>query len=333
MPPPATNGLHGEGEDHIPLDFMRIVKNAVDFPSFPKKTSVAIGNFDGVHLGHQKILRVLTEEAETKDLLPIVLTFSPHPKKVVGKGQIHLLQSLDQRLREIRRFPVYEVFLLHFNKQLANMSAQGFLENIVLKPLRAQEIIVGENFCFGRNREGCTDLLLKLAERLGFEVCSIPPVSVGGTVVSSSNIRKLLREGEVEQAAALLGRSYEIEGEVVKGKSRGKTLGFPTANIRTSNEITPKGVFISEVFFDGKSYPSLTNVGICPTFHQKDRNIETYILHFDANLYGEKILIRFLKKVRDEVQFDSPDALSEQIQRDIKIAEAYFSSTEKPDSH
>ncbi len=312
---------------------MRIIKNAADFPSLPKKTSVAIGNFDGVHLGHQKILRALTEGAETKDLLPIVLTFSPHPKKVVGKGQLYLLQSLDQRLREIRRFPIHEVFLLHFNRQLANMSAQGFLEKIVLTPLKAQEIIVGENFCFGRNREGCTDMLIKLADRLGFEVCSIPPVRVGGTIVSSSNIRMLLWEGKIEQAAALLGRFYEIEGEVITGKSRGKTLGFPTANIRTSNEITPEGVFISQVFFDGKSYPSLTNVGTCPTFHQKDRNIETYILHFDTNLYGKEINIRFLKKVRDEIRFDSPAALSDQIQRDIQVAEAYFSSVEKPDSH
>jgi riboflavin kinase/FMN adenylyltransferase len=155
---------------------------------------------------------------------------------------------------------------------------------------------------------------------------------VAGTIVSSSNIRKLLWEGEIERAAALLGRFYEIEGEVIKGKSRGKTLGFPTANIQSSNEITPEGVFISEVCFDGKDYPSLTNVGICPTFHQKDRNIETYILHFDANLYGRKTRIRFLKKVRDEVRFDSPEALSDQIQRDIKVAEAYFSSQEKPDN-
>lgn len=311
---------------------MQIIKNALDFPTLPKKTSVAIGNFDGVHLGHQKILRVLTEEAKTKDLLPTVLTFSPHPKKVVGKGQIHLLQSMEQRLREIKRFPVHKVFLLHFNRELAKRTAQDFLENFVLKPLKAQEIIVGENFCFGRNREGCTDMLLKLAERLGFNVYSVPPVSVGGTVVSSSNIRKLLWKGEIEQAADMLGRFYEIEGEVVKGKSRGKTLGFPTANIQTPNEITPEGVFISEVCFDGKNYPSLTNVGMCPTFHQKDRNIETYILHFDAYLYGKKILIRFLKKVRDEVRFDSPDALSDQIQRDIKVAEAYFSSPETPDN-
>ncbi len=305
---------------------MPIIKNATDFPPIPEETSVAIGNFDGVHLGHQKILRVLTDEAKKKDLLPVVLTFSPHPKKVVGKGEIHMIQSLGQRLREIRRFPIHEVFLLNFDRELADRTAQDFIENFVLKPLKAKEIIVGENFCFGRNREGCTRTLFSLAQDLGFVVCSIPPVSLENTVVSSSRIRELLWEGEMDKATALLGRAYEIEGEVIRGRSRGKRLGFPTANIQTTNEITPEGVFLSEVFFNGDSFPSLTNIGTCPTFNQKDRNIETYILHFDKNLYGEKIRIRFLKKVRDEVQFASPEALSDQIQKDIKLAEAYFSS-------
>lgn len=305
---------------------MQIIKNFTNYPTFPKNTSVAIGNFDGVHLGHQKILRILTDEAEKKGLLPVVLTFSPHPIKVVGKGQIHMLQSLDQRLREIGLFPIHTALILNFDRKLANRTAQDFLENIVLKLIRAQEIIVGENFCFGRNREGCTDTLKKLAQKLSFYVRSIPPVSVGGTVVSSSNIRKLLWEGEIEKAATFLGRYYEIEGEVIKGKSRGKTLGFPTANIQPLNDITPEGVFLSEVCFEGKNYPSLTNIGTCPTFHQNDRNIETYILHFDADIYGKTIRIRFLKKVRDEINFDSPEALSHQIQEDIQAAEAFFSS-------
>jgi riboflavin kinase/FMN adenylyltransferase len=303
---------------------MQIIKGIINFPSYPKKTSVAIGNFDGVHLGHQKILRVLTDEAKKKDLLPVVVTFSPHPKKVIGKAPIHMLQSLDQRLREINQFPIYAALLISFDRKLANRTAQDFIENIILKPLRAQEIIVGENFCFGRNREGCTDTLTQLARKLNFDVRSIPPVSVDESVVSSSLIREFLLEGEIEKANILLGRLYEIEGEVIKGKSRGKTLGFPTANIQTTNEITPEGVFLSEVLFEGQGYPSLTNIGLCPTFHQKDRNIETYILNFKADLYGKKIHIRFLKKIRDEINFDSPKALSDQIQKDIKAAEAFF---------
>jgi riboflavin kinase/FMN adenylyltransferase len=305
---------------------MQILKNVTDFPSFPTKTSVAIGNFDGVHLGHKKILKVLTDEAEYKDLLPIVLTFSPHPKKVVGKGKIHMLQSMNQRLKEINRFPIHAVLILNFDRKLASRTASDFIENIVLNPLKAQEIIVGENFCFGRNREGCIDSLIQLAQKLGFRVRSIPPVSVGGVVVSSSNIRKLLWEGEVEKSATLLGRFYEIEGAVIKGKSRGKRLGFPTANIQTSNEITPGGVFLSEVNLDGKNYPSITNIGIRPTFHHKEMNIETYILNFDANLYGKKIRICFLKRIRDEINFDTPEALTKQIQKDIQVAEAFFSS-------
>jgi riboflavin kinase/FMN adenylyltransferase len=271
-------------------------------------------------------LKVLTDEAEYKDLLPIVLTFSPHPKKVVGKGKIHMLQSMNQRLKEINRFPIHAVLILNFDRKLASRTASDFIENIVLNPLKAQEIIVGENFCFGRNREGCIDSLIQLAQKLGFRVRSIPPVSVGGVVVSSSNIRKLLWEGEVEKSATLLGRFYEIEGAVIKGKSRGKRLGFPTANIQTSNEITPGGVFLSEVNLDGKNYPSITNIGIRPTFHHKEMNIETYILNFDANLYGKKIRICFLKRIRDEINFDTPEALTKQIQKDIQVAEAFFSS-------
>jgi riboflavin kinase/FMN adenylyltransferase len=305
---------------------MRIIRNATDYPILSRNTSVAIGNFDGVHLGHQKILGTLIDQAKKNALLPVVLTFSPHPKKVVGKGKIHMIQSLDQRMRAIGRFPIHEVFILHFDRKLANRTAQDFLENLVLKPLKAKEIIVGENFCFGRDREGCTQTLLTLARNLAFSVYSIPPVSADGDVVSSTKIRELLWAGDIEKAAILLGRFYEIEGKVIKGKSRGKTLGFPTANIQTSNEIIPEGVFLSEVFFDGNTFPSLTNIGICPTFHQEDRNIETYILNFDADLYGKKILIRFLKKVRDEIRFDSPDALSDQIQKDIKAAETFFSS-------
>jgi riboflavin kinase/FMN adenylyltransferase len=305
---------------------MKIIRDGKDFPSFSKKTSVAIGNFDGVHLGHQKILKVLADQAKNKNLLPVVLTFSPHPKKVVGKERISMLQSLDQRLREVSRFPIYATYVLNFDKRLANRSAQDFLENIVLKPLKAQEIIVGENFCFGRNREGCTETLKKLAPKLGFDVRSVSPVCVDGDVVSSSNIRKLLWEGKVEKAAVQLGRFYEIEGEVIKGKSRGKTLGFPTANIKTPNEITPDGVFLSQVAIEGSDHPSLTNIGTCPTFQQKDKNIETYILFFDGDLYGKKIHIRFLKKVRDEIHFESPRALSDQIRKDIQTAKSFFAS-------
>jgi riboflavin kinase/FMN adenylyltransferase len=305
---------------------MKTYSDVTDFPSFPKRTSVAIGNFDGVHLGHKKILKVLTDEAKNKDLLPIVLTFLPHPKKIVGEGQIHMLQTMDQRLREISHFPIHAALFLKFDKKLAKRTAQDFLENVVLQPLKAQDIIVGENFCFGRNREGCIDTLLALAQELNFNVRSVPPVRVGGEVVSSSNIRRLLWKGEIEKAATLLGRNYEIEGEVIRGKSRGRTLGFPTANIQTLNEITPGGVFLSEVTFEGQNYPSITNIGIRPTFQLTDKNIETYILNFAIDLYGKKIRIRFLKKVRDEMSFDTPGALAHQIQKDIQVAETFFSS-------
>lgn len=305
------------------MDLIRDVQNCA---AFTKKTSVAIGNFDGVHLGHQKILEVLTSEAQKNGLLPVVMTFTPHPKKVVGKGQILMLQTLEQRIKEMSHFPIHAVVLINFDQKLAERTARDFIENIVIRPLKAQEVVVGANFCFGKNREGCVDTLVRHSKLLHFHVRSVPPVRVGHVTVSSSKIRDFLMRGEIEEANAFLGRSYEIEGEVIKGKSRGKKLGFPTANIKTANEIIPDGVFLSEVLFNGQKYPSLTNIGLCPTFHQKNRNIETYILNFDADLYREKIQIRFLTKIRDEMSFDSPQALIEQIQKDIKRAEVYFAS-------
>jgi riboflavin kinase/FMN adenylyltransferase len=194
----------------------------------------------------------------------------------------------------------------------------------VLEPLKAAEIIVGENFCFGKNRQGCSETLHCLAKINKFQVHIIPPVTIEETTVSSSLIRNLLHKGQIEKANALLGRMYEIEGIVIQGQCRGKNLGFPTANIQTENEIVPKGVFLSKTVIDGAAYPSLTNVGKCPTFDQEGKNVESYILDFDDDIYGQKINIRFLKKIREEKKFSSPEELTNQIQKDLALAKDYF---------
>jgi len=214
---------------------MKIINGFENLPSISKNTITAIGNFDGVHLGHKKILKFLSKKADELGLLSMVLTFSPHPEKILGETRIKMIQTLDQRLEEIKKFGIQAVLVISFDKKFSNFSGQEFIQKILVNLLRAKVLIVGKNFRFGKNREGDTFLLRRLASRFNLQVFSLPSVSKGGMIVSSSLIRKFLQEGEIEKPNVLLGRTYVIEGEVIKGKSRGKILGFPTANIQTRN--------------------------------------------------------------------------------------------------
>lgn len=306
---------------------MKIIHRLEDFPSLMHSTVAAIGNFDGVHLGHKKILQFLVEESKKQDLLSLVLTFSPHPEKFFGKKPVKMIQTLDQRLDEIQKNDVGMAFVLPFSEKIAGLSSRDFLQKIMMDTARAREIIVGENFRFGKNREGNVRVLKRLAPICRFNIYSIPAEKKDGRIVSSSLIRTLLQNGEVEKASVLLGRPYEIKGTVTKGHSRGKNLGFPTANISTENEIIPPGVFITHAVIADKKQPALTNVGTCPTFEQRETNIESYLLDFTGDLYGQELKIQFLKKLRDEVKFDTPEQLAEQIAKDLAAAKSHFHIT------
>jgi riboflavin kinase/FMN adenylyltransferase len=306
------------------MTLMQVIKGLKNLSPAAGNSAVAIGNFDGVHLGHQRILASLVHEANKDALLPTVLTFSPHPEKAFGKSEIKMIQTLEQRLADIEKFNIQTTIVIGFDKKFSNLSSQEFIKRILVMALNTKKIIVGENFHFGKNREGTVTTLKETAAKFHFLVRSIPPVSVGNSLVSSSIVRRLLEEGKVEEANAFLGRPYEIAGCVVKGKSRGKDLGFPTANIQTSNEILPRGVFVSKVMIKNKMYPSLTHVGGSPTFQDAGTNIETYIVDFTADLYAESIRLFLIKKLRDEKRFVSPEALSEQIEKDLAEARHYF---------
>jgi len=303
---------------------MEVVRGLEKFPSLSGHSIVAIGNFDGIHLGHHKILECLEKTAKEYGLFSVVLTFFPHPGKILGKNKLKMIQTLDQRIREIRKFDIQALLIIPFDEQFASLTGQDFIQKVVLNTLRAKAVIVGKNFYFGKNREGDVSLLHSLSSKFNFRVCSIPAVIQNGETVSSSLIRNLLQEGKVEKANRLLGRSYEIEGEVVKGQSRGKALGFPTANIETENEIIPQGVFITKTWVGSKILPSMTNVGKQPTFDQKDLHIESFIIDFDRDLYGEHIGINFLKKIRDQKKFRTPEELARQLADDLQTTRAYF---------
>jgi riboflavin kinase/FMN adenylyltransferase len=303
---------------------MDIIEGLDHLPDLSKGTSVAIGNFDGMHLGHQKILQSLVHQGDQHDLATYVLTFSPHPRSVLSEGRLEQIQTLEQRLDGIKKYAVQGILIIKFDQVFARLTAEQFVEGVLLDSLHAKVVIVGENFHFGQKRRGNVRLLMDNASRYGFEVISIPSVIVDNINISSSQIRQLLKNGEVEKANRLMGRPYAIKGTVVKGDSKGKTLGFPTANILTPNDILPAGVFISRTHLESRNWPSLTNIGIRPTFQPKGRHVESYIIDFTEDLYSKEINVSFLKKIRDEKKFESPQALIDQIHQDLQTAKDFF---------
>lgn len=303
---------------------MKVIYGFENLTSFSQQTIVALGNFDGVHLGHQRILKFVTRKAAQLDLVSIVLTLSPHPENIMGKKRIKMIQTLEQRLEGIEKFGVNAALVAPFNKEFSSLTPREFIQKIVVNLLRAKAVVVGDEFRFGKNRRGDIALFRKIAPRFDMHFFSLPSVTKNGKKISSSLIRRYLQEGQIKKAIAFLGRPYAIDGRVIKGKSRGKVIGFPTANIQTENEITPPGVFITKVRVGSRDLPSLTNIGHCPTFEQQETNIESYIINFNRNLYGNKIRIHFLDKIREEMKFATSQDLSLQIKKDIETAKAYF---------
>jgi riboflavin kinase/FMN adenylyltransferase len=224
---------------------MNIIRSLEALHASPQSTALAIGNFDGLHLGHQKILKSLVKEAEKRRLPSSVLTFSPHPERAFGPKKILMLQTLEQRLEGISRFGVDLTLVAPFTKEFSALSPEKFIRQILSDAFRAKVVVIGTDFRFGKNREGDIRLLSRLGAKYGCQACPVPPIRRRGAVVSSSLIRDLVAQGQIGRANELLGRPYAIEGDVVKGARRGTQLGFPTANIETPNEISPPGVFVT----------------------------------------------------------------------------------------
>ncbi len=303
---------------------MRVWRGPGERPLRPRPSAAAIGNFDGLHLGHQKILRRLVEKANQQGLDSIVLTFSPHPEKVLGRGRVAMIQTLSQRLAGFQAFGIDGALVVPFSRAFSLLPGEEFIKEIIIRRLAARVIVVGENFRFGRNRQGDIRDLQRFGQYMDFSVHPVSPVCRGGEAVSSSRIRNLLSAGEIVRANTLLGRPYEIEGRVIRGSCRGRALGIPTANMETVNEIVPPGVFVTRTELGGGVYSSLTNVGVRPTFGERKRQIESWLFDFDGQIYRRKIRLRFLKKIRDERKFDSSPDLVRQIQKDIRSARDFF---------
>ena len=288
---------------------------------------LALGNFDGLHRGHIKILERVKRRAAERAGTSVVMTFDPHPPRIVRPEKAPpLLMTTAQRLEAIAAAGVQGAAVVRFTPELSRWDPETFVRTVLVEWLRVAEVWVGANFLFGRERAGNFTLLRSLGARYGFRAEKIDPVRYKEFVVSSTRVRRLIAEGRVDEAGALLGRQYSIDGVVVAGAHRGHALGFPTANLQTENELVPpNGVYATTVSLEGVVHPSVTNIGLRPTFGESSAPvIETHILGLDRDLYGARLRLGFVQRVRDERAFESLDLLKAQIQADTGRVRALF---------
>jgi riboflavin kinase / FMN adenylyltransferase len=294
---------------------------------------VTIGNFDGLHLGHQKILQAVRERAdslqgpsEESSVVPAVLTFYPHPACVLRpEAAPPLLMTLEQRLAAFERARMRATLVVQFDRNLAQLTPEEFVKRYLVDTLRVKAVLVGANFRFGHKQTGDVKLLRELGSRLGIETEAITPVVINGVVVSSTAIRAALREGRVEEARTLLGRPYALAGQIRTGTGLGSKLVVPTLNLATEQELLPKrSVYATEVALDGVVYRAATNVGVRPTFDGSTTSIESHLLDFSEMRTSGSMEVRFFHRLRDEMKFAGPQPLREQILRDIERAREYF---------
>ncbi len=292
-----------------------------------KPTVLTLGVFDGLHLGHQQIMRTVAERSRAVDAVPTAITFDPHPRAVLHPETAPpLLQTLDQRLANFEVLGIEQAIVVVFDKDFASQPAEDFISAILHDRLHAKEVHLGKDFAFGRGRAGNIELLRKMGDALGFIADEVPEVRLRGKRISSSHIRKMLAEGRVNITRRMLGRPYGVEGVIERGARRGHTIGFPTANLKPHNRVIPKyGVYATATLVEGTWRRSITNIGVRPTFeNDAEPSIETYLFDFEGDLYGDVLRVRFLHRIRDERKFNGIDELKAQIERDSTRALNYF---------
>ena len=288
---------------------------------------LTLGVFDGLHLGHQLIISRVVERARAVGAVPTVITFDPHPRAVLHpESAPPLLQTFDQKVEACGVLGVEQTIVVRFTPEFAGVRAEQFLRDVVHERLQAREVYLGRGFAFGRGREGDIHLLRRVSRELGFFADEVPEVRLRGQRISSSRIRELLAAGRVNLARRMLGRPYGVEGRVVRGAERGRQLGFPTANLRPDNRVIPRGgVYVTATRIGGEWRRSVTNVGVRPTFEQEgEPSVETFVMDWGGDLYGDVVRVRFLHRLRDERRFDSVEELKRQIERDAARARKYF---------
>jgi riboflavin kinase/FMN adenylyltransferase len=292
------------------------------FGSPSKPTAMSVGNFDGVHTGHRKILEDVAQRAHQSHWMPAVLTFDPHPTKVLRPEAAPLqIETLAQRLDGFSRAGIEAVLVLPFTLELAQVKARDFVQKFLVETMGAKAVLVGESFHFGNRQEGDVELLQKLGDKFGFEVDIIAPVGDGNSVVSSSAIRQAVSEGRMEEAQHMLGRPFALAGEIHPGTGQGRKLVVPTLNLTTSQELLPaNGVYATESVVNGNTYQSVTNIGVRPTFNGQQLAIESHLFDFSDTVTSGLMEVRFKRRLRDEQKFPTVEALREQVLIDIEAA-------------
>jgi riboflavin kinase/FMN adenylyltransferase len=285
------------------------------------RPSVALGNFDGVHLGHQKILLSAVETAHQRNRDAVVYTFDPHPREVLNKApDIPRITTFSERADILEHLGINVLILAEFSLEYAAQSPEEFVRNIVVEELGTADLFIGENYRFGKKREGTPETLKEMAPELGFRVHVVPSVLMGDRRVSSSRIREHLLRGEMCEANRLLGREFTVTGKVIHGHHRGKKLGFPTANIKPDDKLQPpEGVYAAYCRVGNRTYPAVMNVGRNPTFQDRRVSYEAHVLDYDGELYGERIKVYLVDRLRGEMKFSGPEELRAQIRKDIDV--------------
>jgi len=287
-----------------------------------KNSAITIGNFDGIHLGHQEIFKKVKQRASELNGNSMVYTFDPHPLNVLAPHKkVPIITSFSEKMKLIEESKIDIVICEDFTPEYANLSPRQFVEDILLDKIGIKAIFVGHDYAFGKGRQGNISTLKQFGEELDFEVRVVDAIKVDDILVSSTKIRGFVQEGEVKKVARLMGRYYSITGRVGRGKSRGKGMGFPTANLRSVEELFPRpGIYVVHVFYRGRSYHGVVNIGFNPTFKDQTLSVEVFIMDFNKDIYGEDVRISFVDRLRDEKAFDSPDELVEQIKKDVEKA-------------
>jgi riboflavin kinase / FMN adenylyltransferase len=302
--------------------------HGTDNAEIVRPTVVTLGVFDGLHLGHQLIMQTVVERSRAVNAVPTVITFDPHPRAVLHpESAPPLLQTFDQKVEALAMLGIEQTIVIKFDKEFAQIRAEDFLREIVCDRLHAKEVYLGCGFAFGHNREGNIEFLRGAGRRMGFVTDEVAEVQLRGQRISSSRVRRLLLEGHVNLARRMLGRPYGVEGKVVHGDERGRTIGFPTANLRPQNRVIPSnGVYVTATLIEGTWRRSVTNVGTRPTFKAEavEPSVETFVLDWAGDLYGDVVRVRFLHRLRDERKFGSIDELRSQIEYDRRRTEEYF---------
>jgi riboflavin kinase/FMN adenylyltransferase len=305
---------------------MKIFRHIEDQGLSMSGTVATMGNFDGIHLGHQTLVRHTVEESKRLGYPSTVLTFEPHPLKVLAPERAPLLiLSYEDKMALLQSLGVDIVVAQRFDRQFASIAADEFVCRFLVDRLKIKKLWVGRDLRFGQGRKGGTESLLRLAPGAGFEVGVLDPILLDGIRISSSRIRRLIEEGRVDEVRPMLGRYHFVSGRVVTGHRRGQTLGFPTANIASQTEVVPlNGIYATLIQLKNKQWQSVSSVGVNPTFGDGPRTVESFILDFDGDLYGELVKLSFMKRIRDEKKFVMVKDLVAQMHEDVSRAKAMF---------